>query len=379
MSDEKPLPASQQRIEDERKKGNVASSRDVVSLVILTTVFELLFAGVSSFMAHMTVFIQATIASLDQPFATTAARLSSDGLELFFGCCGIVLGITLLAGLAATWATVGFVFAPEALKEGIKKLDPSRYLQNLFSPTTFMQLAIGITVMLAVAGVAYQVIKQSLASLPMLASATLPFAGATLLSLLKFLVHSVLGSLFGFAMFDLWLKRMMHAKHLRMDHREMKQELKESMGDPEVKHEFRNRMREAANEPIQDGGMQANAVVSNPEHYAVALYYERGKVPLPLVIEKGADDHAQLIMARARAAGVPVIRFRPLARLLYARGGLNYPIPRASFKAVALLYRVIEELRAGTLVASGTLEIDPAMWDGEPVNKLEHPQADIRG
>jgi len=171
----------------------------------------------------------------------------------------------------------------------------------------------------------------------------------------------------------------MHAKHLRMDHREMKQELKESMGDPEVKHEFRNRMREAANEPIQDGGMQANAVVSNPEHYAVALYYERGKVPLPLVIEKGADDHAQLIMARARAAGVPVIRFRPLARLLYARGGLNYPIPRASFKAVALLYRVIEELRAGTLVASGTLEIDPAMWDGEPVNKLEHPQADIRG
>lgn len=364
MSDEKPLPASPKRIQDERKKGNVASSRDVVSLVILTSVFELLFAGVTSFMGHMTTFIQATIASLDQPFATTAERIGSDGLLLFFGCCGIVLGITLLAGLAATWATVGFVFAPEALKEGIKKLNPGRYLQNLSSPATFMQLGIGILTMLMVASISYMVIDQSLASLPMLASATLPFAGAALLALLRKLVHCILGSLFGFALFDLWLKRMMHQKNLRMDHREMKQEIKESMGDPEVKREFRNRMTEASNQPIRGGGGKANAVVSNPEHYAVSLYYERGEVPLPLVLEKGVDEQAQIIIAQARADGIPVIRFRPLARLLYARGGPGYPIPRASFKAVALLYRVVEELRAGRLVASGTLEIDPEMWDG---------------
>jgi type III secretion protein U len=370
MSDEKPLPASDKRIQDERKKGNVAGSRDVVSLVILSTIFELLFVGVSDFLSRMTQLIQLSIASLDQPFTITAERLGGYALQLFFGCAGIVLGVTLLAGLAATWATVGFVFAPEALKEGIKKLNPGRYLQNLFSSATLMQLSIGILTMLSVASVSYQVVKQALASLPMLATATLPFAGAALLTLLKVLVHWVLGSLCGFALFDLWLKRMMHKKHLRMDHREMKQEVKESMGDPEIKRAFRQRMTRAAQQPIRSGGMQANAVVSNPEHYAVSLYYERGKVPLPLVIEKGVDQQAQMIMARARAAGIPVIRFRPLARLLHARGGLYDPIPRASFKAVALLYRVVEELRAGTLVASGTLEIDPALWDGEQTDEV---------
>jgi len=368
MSDEKPLPASDKRIADERKKGNVASSRDVVSLVILTTVFELLYIGTGSFMQHLIALIQAAIDGLDQPFATTAARIGSDTMEFFLGCCGIVLGVTLLAGLIATWSTVGFVYAPGALKEGINKLNPGRYLQNLASPATFIQLAIGIVTLLVVATTSYLVIDQALASLPMLAAGTLEFAGTALLALLKMLVRCLLGALFGFAMFDLWLKRSMHAKNLRMDFREMKQEYKESMGDPEVKQNFKQRMQEASHEPIQGSGPQANAVVSNPEHYAVALYYERGKVPLPLVIEKGIDARAQIMIARARAAGIPVIRFRPLARLLYARGGLHYPIPRSTFKAVALLYRVVEELRAGRLVASGTLEIDPAMWDGPRVD-----------
>ncbi len=178
---------------------------------------------------------------------------------------------------------------------------------------TFIQLGVGIITLLVVTGVSYLVIAQALSVLPTLAAATLPFAGSALLTLLRRLVHSLLGSLAGFAFFDLWQKRRMHQQNLRMDHREMKQEIKETAGDPDIKQAFRERIQDAANQTIDTSKTKANAVVTNPDHYAVGLYFERGKVSLPVVIEKGLDAQAQAIVARARATGTPVIRFRPLA------------------------------------------------------------------
>ena len=363
MSEEKPLAPTEKRIRDARKKGQVPYSRDAVSLVLLLTVFEVLFACVRPFMDSMQALIQAAIISGGQAFAPAAKRLVFDALWICGEAVGLVLLVALLAGLVTGWATVGLVYAPEALKKGMERLNPGNNLKNLFSPAILVKLALALFTLLVVVFICYHFIVQILGNVIELACGTLYYNGEQLLSMLRLLLHTLLASLLVFALFDVWFKRKDLQKHLRMDHQEMRREMKESMGSPEFKAAFRQRQIEAANEPVRSG-RTANAVVSNPEHYAVSLFFEAGTVPLPVVVEKGMDAAAERIMACARVEGIPVIRFRPLARMLYARGKIDAPIPKACFKAVALLYRVVQELQAGNLDADDSLEIDAAIWDG---------------
>jgi len=357
MSD-KPLPATPQRLQKAREEGNVPHSKDALSLGVLVVVFEILFACFDTARDRWNALMRHTLDSLSQPFASIAPGIVADAFTLLLVCSAVVLAGAALAGIAAAAATSGLTPAPKALSKGVEKMNPANFFQQFTAPDTWIAVALGIVNASVIATVVFIIVHNALPTLPLLSQGNVAFNWDCTLRLVKLTVRSVLGSMVGLTLFDTWLKRSQWQKRLRMDYQEMKQEIKESAGDPLVKSAFRQRAIEAAQEAHQSNMARANAVVVNPEHYAVALYYEDNETPLPLVVDKGVDDDAQAIIVVARADGIPIIRYRALARRLYATAQIDHGIPAETFKAVALLYRVIEEIRAGNLSAAQTLEIE---------------------
>ena len=171
------------------------------------------------------------------------------------------------------------------------------------------------------------------------------------------------------AAIDVRLQKHLHASKLKMSHQEMKQEQKETEGNVEVKAKARARMREMSNKRMLAAIPNADLVVMNPTHYAVALKYDDAKMAAPRVVAKGADLMAFKIRDTAKASQVPVLQAPVLARALYAHAEVDREIPAALFSAVAQVLAYVYQLRAsltGRVAAPGALpdlnvpaELDP--------------------
>ena len=149
-----------------------------------------------------------------------------------------------------------------------------------------------------------------------------------------------------FAAVDVPLQRHLQLKRLKMSHQEVKQEHKELEGNPEVKAKIKARMREMAKRRMLAAVPQADLVVMNPTHYAVALKYDDATMAAPRVVAKGADLLAMRIRDLARDAKVPVLQAPPLARALYAHAEIDREVPAALFAAVAQVLAYVYQLRA---------------------------------
>jgi type III secretion protein U len=148
------------------------------------------------------------------------------------------------------------------------------------------------------------------------------------------------------AMIDFAMQKYFHTKELMMDMEEIKKEYKESEGDPMVKGQRKQLAREWANSDPVKKTDDANAVVVNPTHFAVAMLFDQNLTPVPVVLAKGKDEVAQAMIRRAKERGIPVIRHVWLARTLYATCRPDTVVPKSSYEAVALVYAVVLELIA---------------------------------
>lgn len=164
------------------------------------------------------------------------------------------------------------------------------------------------------------------------------------ISMLALIFKIAVGVCFSFALVDLVSQRYFHTKSLMMSLDEIKREYKESEGDPIVKGTRKQLARQWANEGPAARTEDANAVVVNPTHFAVALLYDQESAPVPMVLAKGKDEVAQAMIARAREYNIPVIRHVWLARTLYATAKADSVIPKSSYEAVAHVYAVIQEM-----------------------------------
>jgi flagellar biosynthetic protein FlhB len=185
------------------------------------------------------------------------------------------------------------------------------------------------------------------------------------------------GVLAAFALVDVPLQRLMLARRLRMTAQEMKQEFKEIEGNVEVKAKIRLRMREMANRRMLAAVPQADLVVMNPTHYAVALKYDEHAMAAPRVVAKGADLLALKIRDLAREAKVPVLQAPPLARALYAHTEIDHEIPARLFSAVAQVLAWVYQLR-DAMAAGRTLAAEPPTpevpADLDPLTPRKEPE-----
>lgn len=348
MSDsgEKKHPASAKKLRDQRKKGQVAQSQDVGKLLVLTSISEIaLFTAESSLQRFQQLMIL-PISDLNQPFARALEEVLVESLIVFFSFSVLMAGVAIAVKLISSWMQFGLLFAPESLKPDFNRLNPVSQIKQMFSAQSLMNLLMSIAKAFLIGLIVYVVVWPSLGALINLANSDLQSYILALIVLFRHLLHACLGLLLILALIDLMMVRYFFAKRMRMTQVEVVKEYKDMEGDPHVKGQRRALAQQLAQEEPKvklPRLEEADMLVVNPTHYAVALYYRPGKTPLPLLVSKGTDAEARRLIDRAKAAEVPVIQCIWLARTIYTKE-LGASIPRETLQAVALIYRTLREL-----------------------------------
>ncbi|HCT03827.1 type III secretion system export apparatus subunit SctU [Pseudomonas sp. P7548] len=348
MSDsgEKKHPASAKKLRDQRKKGQVAQSQDVGKLLVLTSISEIaLFTAESSLQRFQQLMIL-PISDLNQPFARALEEVLVESLIVFFSFSVLMAGVAIAVKLISSWMQFGLLFAPESLKPDFNRLNPVSQIKQMFSAQSLMNLLMSIAKAFLIGLIVYVVVWPSLGALINLANSDLQSYILALIVLFRHLLHACLGLLLILALIDLMMVRYFFAKRMRMTQVEVVKEYKDMEGDPHVKGQRRALAQQLAQEEPKvklPKLEEADMLVVNPTHYAVALYYRPGKTPLPLLVSKGTDAEARRLIDRAKAAEVPVIQCIWLARTIYTKE-LGASIPRETLQAVALIYRTLREL-----------------------------------
>jgi len=345
-SGEKKHPASAKKLRDQRKKGQVAQSQDVGKLLVLTSISEIaLFTAESSLQRFQQLMIL-PISDLNQPFARALEEVLVESLIVFFSFSVLMAGVAIAVKLISSWMQFGLLFAPESLKPDFNRLNPVSQIKQMFSAQSLMNLLMSIAKAFLIGLIVYVVVWPSLGALINLANSDLQSYILALIVLFRHLLHACLGLLLILALIDLMMVRYFFAKRMRMTQVEVVKEYKDMEGDPHVKGQRRALAQQLAQEEPKvklPRLEEADMLVVNPTHYAVALYYRPGKTPLPLLVSKGTDADARRLIDRAKAAEVPVIQCIWLARTIYTKE-LGASIPRETLQAVALIYRTLREL-----------------------------------
>ncbi|HET6865031.1 MAG TPA: flagellar biosynthesis protein FlhB [Solirubrobacteraceae bacterium] len=331
--------ATPKRRNESRKQGNVAKSTDVNSAVVLaaglvglTFMGPKLIGGVSDAMRNI-------FAQISHPGAATTAAglhaLMQIGLTTVLTTVAPIAGMCLFAGVVANVAQVGFKPTTQPLKPNFKKLNPVTGFKNTFFSTRMpFEGAKAIAKVGAVGAVV------ALALIPQLthlgASVGTPPAalGSLIGSSVMGIAERATVAYLLIAVADLIWQRRKHAKSLRMTKQEVKEEFKQTQLPPEVKSALRRRQVQAARARMMAAIPQADVVVTNPTHFAVALQYD-GSHPAPVVVAKGQDLVAKQIRRIADENNVPIVPDPPLARSLHKSVEIGQMIPAELFAAVA--------------------------------------------
>lgn len=345
---EKTEKATPKQLRDAREKGQVAQSQDLSKLLVLLVVSEITLGLADDSVSRLQGLLSVALAATGQPFANVVGQVAMDGATLLGGFILCSVGVAVLMRLVGSWVQIGFLFAPKALKFDLKKIDPFSHAKQMFSGQNVTNLLLSILKASLISITLYTVVKPELNVLVLLANSDLTTYWHALLELFRHVLRTTLGLLLVLAGLDVALQKYFHAKKLRMSHEDIKNEYKQSEGDPHVKghrkqlaHELLNQAPSSA--PPPKPVEEADMVVVNPTHYAVALFYRPGETPLPRIHCKGEDNDALDLIARAKAAKVPVVQSIWLARTLYKVAEGRY-IPRPTLQAVAQIYQVIRQL-----------------------------------
>lgn len=380
-SQDKRLPATGRKIGKARKEGQVARSGDLGHLVAFVAGGALMVGLARPITDWMTGLLKQGLrfdhSAVANPGAMTELLFEQSWQMLVFV---VPLGLVmLLMAVAASTLSGGWNFTLKPLQPKFEKLDPLAGLQRMFSmgQLTPMLKACLLAIVLFITAGLY--LRGHLPDFAQLIAQPLPLAlsgaGEIVLGGLMLLVLV----LAVFAVVDVPLQRWLLAERLKMSHEDVKQENKEVEGNAEVKGKMKAMMRSRARKRMLAAVPQADIVVMNPTHYAVALKYEEGGTGAPRVVAKGTDRLAFTIRDLATASRVPVLQAPPLARALYAHCEIDQEIPGPLFAAVAQVLAWVYQLRAA--LAAGTplpgapalievpAEFDPLHGPRGPVSK----------
>jgi flagellar biosynthetic protein FlhB len=341
---EQPTP---KRLEEARKKGQVPRSSELsAAAVILTAGCGLHFTG-----AYMGTRLNGLMSSslsmsreqsLDESLmgATMAGELAHALVA-----CAPVLGLTMVAALTAPMLLGGWNLSFAALAPDFTRLNPATGFGRMFSARGGVELAKAFAKFIALALVAVYILRQKSAELMGLGMEPARVAIAHVASLTGYALLMLAGTLGLIAAVDVPWQLWQHSKRLRMSREEIREEMKESEGSPEIKGRIRTLQREIAKRRMMSEVPKADVVIVNPTHFAVALRYDEARMRAPLVIAKGADLIAARIRAVATDSLVPIFEAPPLARALFRNVEIGGEIPASLYVAVAQVLTYIYQLK----------------------------------
>lgn len=333
---EKTEEPTSKKIEDAKKDGNVPKSQDVSGFATLLVGILTLLAMLSISREQMIAlyrYYQSFVGSeIDLPTAHNIIIVTAGRVMLMILPICICVAI---AGVLANLSQFGFIFTTKPLVPDINKINPIKGLKNLISLKKLIDSGKIITKVIIVFGVAGIFFFKFIKELPHVLLLSMIDQLAWLKEKMLIIVAVMLLVLFVIALIDLLLVRFQYFKDLRMSKQEIKDEYKQMEGDPQVKGRIRQMQMAGARKRMMSQVPQADVIITNPTHYAVALRYDKDKDNAPVVIAKGADHLAAQIRRIAMEHDIQIVQNPPLARELYRICDLDDTIPEKLFKAVA--------------------------------------------
>lgn len=345
---EKTESATPQRLEKAREDGNVPRSRELATFTILIAAGSgIWFSGDKLIRQLESTLVSGLSFERTQAFDMSAlfAHLGASLGDLLLVFAPIAL-LLIIVALLTPAIIGGWLFSTKSLQPNFGRMNPIKGLGNLVSSNAAVEFGKAIAKTILVGVVASLVIWQQKDAVLALSVESLHEGSAHLGSLLWISFITITGALGVIVLIDAPYQVLHHANKLKMTRQEVRQEAKESDGDPQIKAKIRAQQREMARRRMMSEVPTADVVVTNPTHYAVALKYSDGAMRAPKVVAKGADEVAAKIRELADANNVPLLEAAPLARALYRHAELGDEIPEALYTAVAEVLAYVFQLRA---------------------------------
>ena len=340
--------ASDKRLEDARKKGQVATSKEPSTAISFLIMASLSVTGLGSWLAsrseHLLTFYLSHEAKIDMTPEGMQALLIDLSIDIALMVLPIALPMVLL-GMLVIFLVTGPVFTFETLQPKMEKVSPMKGLGRLFSSKSLAEFIKSVSKLTMISFVCWYVVSDLF--LPAIHSTRKSVDDIVLLMVNGSLaiVGLVAGLYFTIALADVIYQRWEHAKSMKMSQKEVRDEHKESEGDPQLKAKVRQIQMEQAQNRMMADVPKADVVITNPTHFAVALKYDTQGGGAPRVVAKGKDKIAQKIKALAKENGVPIRENKLLARSLFKDVEIGHEIPETLFEAVAVILAEIFKVK----------------------------------
>jgi flagellar biosynthetic protein FlhB len=344
---EKTEEPSQYRLEEFRKRGEVASSRELNSVLILSAVImTLILSGVYIFenLSELITYIYSLNpekALGPKEFPKLIEKTALVGLK----CSAPALLVAMAVGILSQVMQIGFLFSPEILNLKFDRINPIQGFQRLFTKKALVETVKGLLKFAVILSITYVVMKKNMGSMAGFMHVDLLQSfifGKTILIKLAFSILMGLGVL---ALADFAWEKWSYMQKLKLTKQQAKDESKEKDGNPEIKNKIRSIQREMARKRMMAKVPKADVIVTNPTHISVALRYDPKTMVAPEVVAKGADGVAMRIREIAKQHDIPIVENIQLARTLYKTVKAGQGVPRTLYKAVAEVLAVVYKLK----------------------------------
>ncbi|MDL2232215.1 flagellar biosynthesis protein FlhB [Ruminococcaceae bacterium OttesenSCG-928-L11] len=340
QNEEKTEQASPKKREDERKKGNIFMSKDITTVVSLVVSFYVISYFIGGFLSQVKenyTLQMSRIVNVDVLGTGEVMNIMTEILVLIGTTALPAMAIIGLVIFLAVGAQTRFLFSYEQIKFKMERIDPIKGFQRLFSLRSLVELVKSLIKIVVLTWILYSNIQKAFFYVPQMLEWDLyqgaVYAGQEILSLVR-----TTGIAFGaVAALDYLYQRWEYEKNIRMTKQEVKDEYKQMEGNPEIKSARRQKQREYAQRRMMQQVQDADVVVRNPTHFAIALKYSLDEDFAPKVLAKGQDKIAEKIIAEAEKYDIIMVENPPLARSLYELAEVDDYIPAELYQAVAEL------------------------------------------
>jgi type III secretion protein U len=343
-SGEKTEQPTQKRLDESREQGQVIRSADVVTTLSTIAVLGAIWGFLPMMTRNIESFTKACLDAVSSHGDKPIQPILDSATGLFLNMILPIAAVSIVGVVIANVGQTGFVFASKAIEPSISKLNPFEGAKRIFSMKNILEFVKSSLKVSIIAVLLVKIIRDALDPV-----SKLPHMGlnATLHVAFQMFTELVVIMVFAFALIagaDYFLQRHLTMKELMMTKDEVKREGKEQEGDPHVKGERRRIAHEIVFSDTAGAVKKSTVMVTNPTHYATALYYERGVTELPVLLAKGSGFTALRMIELARQESIPIVQNIPLAQDLHARVEINGVVPDDLLEAVADILRWVQSL-----------------------------------
>ena len=336
-SEEKTEEPTSRRLQKAREEGQVARSQELPAAAVTIAALGMLLITGNLLISKLAEAFSSGF-NFDRKLVHSSnllpAIFGQELLESFLLIAPLLL-LTAAVAIASSGATGGFLFEMGAVSPKFSKLNPLNGIKRMFGMKAAVELGKALLKFTLVSGVVAWVLVDNVGTLNKIGRMALEPGLSVAGELLTRSALIMACALAVIALIDVPFQRWQFMKQMRMTKQEIKDEMKDMEGRPEIKAQIRRRQREMSNARMMDKVKEADVVITNPEHFAVALAYDPNGDSAPILLAKGADAVAARIREEAKKHGVEIFQAAPLARALYFTTEVNHPVPEDLYYAVA--------------------------------------------